>query len=177
MPWIVFLRGANVGRNNRFQPALLAKQLSKLGVVNVGAVGTFVVRGKIARTKLRSEILKKLLFKPEVMICSAREILDLAHEDPFRGKTAGKKVRGFVSIMAKVPENPPKLPLYAPKTGGWEVQLFRISGNAALSLWRPSGKRILYPNEVVEKAFALPATTRSWNTIEKIVKILEKGAP
>ena len=44
MPWVVFLRAVNVGGANRCRPAELAKQLAKFGVVNIGAVGTFLVR-------------------------------------------------------------------------------------------------------------------------------------
>jgi uncharacterized protein (DUF1697 family) len=44
MPSVVFLRAVNVGGTNRCQPALLAKQLAEFGVVNIDAVGTFVVR-------------------------------------------------------------------------------------------------------------------------------------
>jgi hypothetical protein len=44
MPSVVFLRAINVGGTNRSQPALIAKELAKFDVVNIGAVGTFVVR-------------------------------------------------------------------------------------------------------------------------------------
>jgi hypothetical protein len=37
MPWVVFLRAVNVGKANRSQPPLIAKQLAKFGVVNIGA--------------------------------------------------------------------------------------------------------------------------------------------
>jgi uncharacterized protein (DUF1697 family) len=42
MHWVVFLRAVNVGGTNRCQPALIAKQLAKFDIVNIGAVGTFV---------------------------------------------------------------------------------------------------------------------------------------
>lgn len=77
MAWVVFLRGANVGGHRKFQPSTLAKELADLGVVNVGAAGTFVVRGKIGPALLRNEILRRLPFKTELMICPAREIIDL----------------------------------------------------------------------------------------------------
>jgi uncharacterized protein (DUF1697 family) len=35
----------------------------------------------------------------------------------------------------------------------------------------------LYPNAVVEKKFGVAATTRNWNTIEKVVKILREDSP
>jgi uncharacterized protein (DUF1697 family) len=44
MRWVVFLRAVNVGGTNHCQPALIAKQLAKFGVMNIGAVGTFVMR-------------------------------------------------------------------------------------------------------------------------------------
>src|SRR6476620_3148066 len=63
---VVFLRAVNVGGANRCQPALIAKQLSKFGVVNIGAVGTFVVRENVSESVLRAAIIQKLQFKCEI---------------------------------------------------------------------------------------------------------------
>jgi hypothetical protein len=41
------------------------------------------------------------------------------------------------------------------------------------SLWRRREGRFIYPNEVVEKLFGVPATTRGWSTIGAIRKALE----
>lgn len=169
---VVFLRGANVGAHNRFQPALLAKELSKFGVVNIGAVGTFVVREKVVDARLQAEILRKLPFKPEVMICRAQEILDLVGKDPFKEQPLSPDMRGFVSVMAKRPSVSLRLPLYRPNVDNWEVKVIQVSGKFALSLWQRLQKNVLYPNEVVEKHFGVPATTRSWNTILRIRTIL-----
>ena len=73
MRWVVFLRAVNVGGANRCQPALIAKQLARFGVVNIGAVGTFVVRENVSESALRTAIARKLPFKCEIMICPARE--------------------------------------------------------------------------------------------------------
>jgi hypothetical protein len=72
---VVFLRAVNVGKANRCQPALIAKQLAKFGVVNIGAVGTFVVRENVSESTLRPAIAKKLPFKCEIMICPARDVI------------------------------------------------------------------------------------------------------
>jgi len=74
MPSVVFLRAVNVGGANTCRPALIAKQLAKFGVVNIGAVGTFVVREDVSESALRAAIAKKLPFKCEIMICPARDI-------------------------------------------------------------------------------------------------------
>jgi hypothetical protein len=81
MPSVVFLRAVNVGGTNRCQPALIAKQLAKFGVVNIGAVGTFVVREDVSESVLRAALARKLPFKCEMMICPARDIIKLHSKD------------------------------------------------------------------------------------------------
>ena len=63
MPSVVFLRAVNVGRTNRCQPALIAKELARLDIVNIGAVGTFVVRKNVSESALRAAFARKLPFK------------------------------------------------------------------------------------------------------------------
>ena len=94
MASVVFFRAVNVGLHQRFQPGALAKELAALGVVNVGAAGTFVVRETSAPTKLQGEILRRLPFKPELMICPAREVLALADGEAFRQNAGGQRRDG-----------------------------------------------------------------------------------
>jgi uncharacterized protein (DUF1697 family) len=114
MRWVVFLRAVNVGKTNRCQPALIAKQLARLGVVNIGAVGTFVVREDVSESALRAAIAKKLPFKCEIMICPARQIVDLVRKDPFTRQPSGPDVTRFVSVLAKQLPAPLRLPLGLP---------------------------------------------------------------
>jgi uncharacterized protein (DUF1697 family) len=171
MRWVVFLRAVNVGGTNRCQPALIAKQLAKFGVVNIGAVGTFVVREDVSKSALRAAIASKLPFKCEIMICPAKEILDLAKENPFAGERSDD-IDAHVSIMRERLAKIPKLPIYAPPKDKWEIKILDVVGTAVLSLRRRVKNGRLYPNAIVEKQFGVVATTRSWNTIEKVVKIL-----
>src|SRR5712664_655680 len=101
MRQVVFLRGVNVGKANRCQPAVIASQLSKLGVINIGAVGTFVVREDVSESALRAAIAKKLPFKCEIMICPARDIIKLTAKDPFARQPSGPNIVRFVSVLAK----------------------------------------------------------------------------
>src|SRR5215475_5197203 len=100
MRWVVFLRGVNVGKANRCQPAVIAKQLSKLGVINIGAVGTFVVRENVSESSLRAAIAKKLPFKCEIMICPARDIMKLVSKDPFAEQSSDPNITRFVNVLA-----------------------------------------------------------------------------
>src|ERR1700737_742020 len=93
MSSVVFLRAVNVGGTNRCQPALIAKQLAKFDVVNIGAVGTFVVRENVSESTLRAAIARKLPFKCEIMICPARDIMKLASKDPFLRQRSRREPR------------------------------------------------------------------------------------
>ena len=175
MRWVVFLRAVNVGGANRCQPVLIAKELAKFGVVNIGAVGTFVVREDVTEFVLRAAIAKKLPFKCEIMICPAKEIVDLAKENPLKGE-AGNDIDAHVTILAKRPTKLPQLPIYAPSKDKWEIRISRVVETAVLSLRRRIENGRLYPNQIVEKLFNTRATTRTWNTIEKVAKILRENS-
>jgi uncharacterized protein (DUF1697 family) len=199
MRWVVFLRAVNVGGTNRCQPAQIAKELARFGVVNIGAVGTFVVREDVSESALRAAIAKKLPFKCEIMICPARDIIKLASKDPFSrqrsrrepGDVEGKAREGsrigrranqpsgpnivrFVSVLAKPLRTPPPLPLSLPSDQDWLLKIIAIQGRFVLGLYRREMKAISYLSQI-EKRLGVAATTRNWNTIEKVANILRDG--
>ena len=171
MPWVVFLRAVNVGKANRCQPTVIAKQLAKFGVINIGAVGTFVVRENVSESTLRSAIAKKLPFKSEIMICPARDLIKLASKDPFLRQPAGPNITRFVNILAKRLPSLPPLPLSLPSADDWLLKIIAIENRFVLGLYHRQMKAISCLGKI-EKLLGVPATTRNWNTIQKVVKIL-----
>jgi uncharacterized protein (DUF1697 family) len=171
--WVVFLRAVNVGGTNRCQPAAIAKQLTKFGVVNIGAVGTFVVREDVSESALRNAIAKKLPFKCEIMICPAKAILDVARKDPFSNQPSGPEITRFMSVLHKRPKNLPPLPLCLPSPDDWLLKIIAMPTQFVLGIYRREMKAIGYLGKI-EKILGAPATTRSWTTIEKVVKILQQ---
>jgi uncharacterized protein (DUF1697 family) len=175
MRWVVFLRGVNVGKGNRCQPAVIASQLSRLGVINIGAVGTFVVSENVSESTLHAAIAKKLPFKCEIMICPARDFIKLAAKDPFSGQASGPDITRFVSVAAKRLRALPHVPLSLPSDGHWLLKIIAIQDRFVLGLYRRQMKAITYLGKI-EKMLGVPVTTRNWNTIEKVVKILRQEA-
>ena len=171
MASVVFLRAVNVGGANRCRPALIAKQLAKFGVVNIGAVGTFVVREEVNESTLREALARKLPFKCEIMICPARDILKLASKNPFSRQPSGPDITRFVSVLAKRIPAPFPIPHNLPSDDAWLLKVTAIQGRFVLGLYRRQMEAIAYLAKV-EKLLGVPATTRSWNTIEKVVKVL-----
>jgi uncharacterized protein (DUF1697 family) len=168
---VVFLRGVNVGKANRCQPAVIARQLSKLGLINIGAVGTFVVRQNVSESALRAAIANKLPFKCEIMICPARDIIKLTSKDPFSGQPSGPDITRFVSVAARRLQALPPVPLSLPSDGDWLLKIIAIQNRFVLGLYRRQMKAISYLGKM-ERLVGIPLTTRNWNTVEKIAKIL-----
>lgn len=175
MKSVVFLRAVNVGKANRCQPALIAKELSKFGLVNIGAVGTFVAREDVAESTLRTAIAKKLPFKCEIMICPARDIIKLAAKDPFSGEPSGPSITRFVSVLHKPLRSEPPLPLSFPSEDDWLLKITAIQDRFVLGLYQRQMKAVSYLGRF-EKQLGVPATTRNWNTIEKVVKLLRQDS-
>jgi uncharacterized protein (DUF1697 family) len=173
MSSVVFVRAMNVGGANLCKPAQLAKQLSKFDIVNIGAVGTFVVRKKVSDSILRAKIAKKLSFKCEIMICPAKSIVDLARKDPFAHQPSGPDITRFVSVLHKRPSKLPSLPLCLPSNEDWLLKIIAIQAQFVLGIYRRQMKAIGYLGKI-EKILGVPATTRSWSTIEKVVQILKE---
>jgi len=173
MRWVVFLRAVNVGKAHRCQPALIAKQVAKFGVLNIGAVGTFVVREDVRESALRAAIPRKLPFKCEIMICPARDVIRLASKDSFSRQPLGPKIVRFVSVLAKRLRTLPPLPLTLPSDNDWLVKIIAIQDRFVLGLYRRQMRAITYLGKI-EKQFGVPVTTRNWNTIEKVAKILSQ---
>src|SRR5215475_7433209 len=123
MPSVVFLRSVNVGTANRCQPALIARQMAKFGVINIGAVGTFVVRENVSESTLRNAIAKKLPFKCEIMICPARDVIKLAAKDLFAQQPLGPDVTRFVNVLHKPLHKRLSLPLSLPSDDDWLLKV------------------------------------------------------
>ncbi len=171
MALVVFLRGVNVGGHRTFRPSVLAKELRDLDVVNVGAAGTFVVRKRISEAKLRAELRRRLPFATEVMICTGEEVLGLTSGDPFTGQPAGPKVIWFVSVVAKGARPLASTPLSLPADGKWCLKILATKNRFVLGLYRREMRAIRYLGQL-DRIFGVPATTRNWNTINAVAKIL-----
>lgn len=175
MALVVLLRGLNVGGHRSFRPSVLAGQLRHLDVVNIGATGTFVVRRKVARTRLRGEIARRLPFDAEIVICEGRDISKVLSHPVFAGRAAGTGVTRFVSVLSRKPRSAPRLPVTLPSRGRWLLKVLARDGRFVVGEYRRDMKVIGYLGSL-DRMFGVPATTRGWSTVEAIVKKLSTPA-
>jgi len=172
MALIVFLRGVNIGGHRRLRPSILAQELSQYDVVNVGAAGTFVVRKPGSRAKFRAALLRKLPFIAEVVLCDERDLIRLETDNPFGTEPSSPEIVRFVSILSKAEGVHPSLPVAFPPTRDWLVRVIASKGQFVFGTYRRQMKTITYLGQI-DKLYGVPATTRNWNTMMTIVRILK----
>ena len=173
MALVVLLRGVNVGGHRTFRPTTLVKQLKHLDAVNIGAAGTFVIRRPVTRAQLRAELARRLSFDTEVMICQGREITRLISENPFADQPVRPDIVRFVSALSKRPRVIPSTPMSFPASGKWLLKILAVDNRFVFGVYRRHMKVISYLG-TLDRLFGVPVTTRNWNTITAIARLLDK---
>ncbi len=172
MALAVFLRGVNVGGNRVFRPATLAAKLPDLGLVNIGAAGTFVVRRRIAPAALRTALARVLPFTAEIMICRGEQIQALIAADPFAGQRLKKDDVRFVSVLGGRPDVEPILPMEFRDGRRWLVRLIRRQDCFLVGAYRRHMKTIGFLGRI-DRVLDVPITTRNWNTMRAVADVLD----
>ncbi len=170
---IAFLRGINVSGQKIIKMNELAGIFEDAGFTQVRTVlasGNVVF---VAAQKSEAAVAKKLTralrdalgYEVQVMLRSMEEIAAMYKADPFKKVKASQATR-YVTFFAEAPKVEIRLPLISPKQN---VELLSMIGRDSFSLSTtiPNGD---YPNPLLEKLLKIPATTRNWKTIEKLVK-------
>jgi uncharacterized protein (DUF1697 family) len=176
MALVVFLRGVNVGGHRTFRPSILARELSHYDVVNVGAAGTFVIRRPGSRTKFRAELRRRLPFEAEIVLCDGRDLLRAERDSPFGAERSRSDLVRFVSVLSKAGRLRPAVPIAVPPTGEWFVRVVAWKNRFVFGEYRRHMKTIGYLGQI-DQLFGVPATTRNWNTIVAIARILKNPSP
>lgn len=174
MALVVLLRGVNVGGHRSFRPTVLTKELADLDVVNIGAAGTFVIRQPVTQARLRDELVRRLPFDAEIMICHGRDILKLMSQSHFGDQPVRHDVVRFVSVLSRNPGVTPSTPVSFPASGKWLMKVLARERRFVFGVYRRQMRAIGYLGDI-DRLFGVPATTRNWNTITAIAKVLESG--
>jgi uncharacterized protein (DUF1697 family) len=171
---VVFLRGVNVGGHRTFRPTTLTEQLKHLDAVNIGAAGTFVIRQPITRAQLRAEVARRLPFDAEIMICQGREIVRMMSQNHFADQPVRPDIVRFVSVLSQRPRSAPSTPMRFPSNGKWLLKILARDNRFVFGLYRRHMKAIGYLGSL-DRLFGVPVTTRNWNTITAVARVLGNG--
>jgi uncharacterized protein (DUF1697 family) len=172
---VVFLRGINVGGHRTFRPTKLAEALEHLGAVNIGAAGTLVLRKPMTQAQARAEVARQLPFVAEIVVCRGRDIVSLIAQNPYEGQSLRGGVVRFVSVLSQRPRLTPATPMRFPSSGQWLMKILSRRNRFVFGMYRRHMKVIGLLGSL-DRLYGVSATTRNWNTIDAIAKVLSGAA-
>jgi uncharacterized protein (DUF1697 family) len=172
---VVFLRGVNVGGYRTFRPTQLAEALKHLGAVNIGAAGTLVIRQPMTQAQARAEVARRLPFVAEIVVCQGRDIVSLISKNPFEGQSVPRGVVRFVSVLSQRPRLAPATPMQFPSSGQWLMKILARRKRFVIGTYRRHMKVIGFLG-ALDRLYGVSVTTRSWNTIVAIAKVLRNDS-
>jgi uncharacterized protein (DUF1697 family) len=170
-----FFRNLNLGRANcptraQFEAAFLEAGAASAQSFLVNGTMVFATRSDAQARKVLSAARKALhascgLQEPAFL----RRVEDLAAmvaADPFQQVDAASVYACCVTFLhadASVPAQAPRL------SARGDVELIDVAADAVFSVVRVVGRSPGSPNAFLEKLLGLPATTRVWNTVVRLV--------
>jgi hypothetical protein len=107
------------------------------------------------------------------MFCDARDLLRLETENPFGAEPPSSDVVRFVSVLAAAGAVRTPLPVSFPPEGEWLVRVIASTDRFVFGEYRRHTKTIAHLGKI-DTLFGARATTRNWNTIMTIVRILKE---
>ena len=175
--YVAFLRGINVGGNALIKMADLAKAFASLGFTNVRTVlasGNVVFEASDTKAAsapvIEGKLEKAFGKKVGVILRSAEEMQRMLKTDPFKGIAVTPETRRYVTFLSAPPASKLKLPYRSPEE---DFRILRLSGGALFSVLQLSPARgTTGYMSILEKAYGKAITTRNWNTVGKIGKLL-----
>ena len=173
---VAFLRAVNVGGQGILKMDTLRRALEDIGLSNVKTVlqsGNAIFEAEagdvgVLGRKIEKRLRAALGVETTVVLRTFREIERLIRRDPFGDEEQGRAIKRYMAFLVKKPSGRFDLPLISAKDG---LEIFSIEGREAFVLSRPIHGRYGFPNNFVEEALGVAATTRNWNTVLRLAPI------
>lgn len=177
---IAILRGINVGGKRKILMADLKLIFEYLGFLNIT---TYIQSGNVifnSETKLTdNQIIEKIEnainnkygFSVPLIVKSAKEIEESIKENPFYQENNPDINKLHLTLLKEKPTNEN---LLKTKTYNYEPDKFAINGKNVFVFCEGKYHQSKLTNNFFENKLKVPATTRNWKTVLKLVE-LSKG--
>lgn len=122
---------------------------------------------KALATKIEKTLLQGLGFEVAVVVMTLDRLKEITKRNPFKQVNDSDDVMLFVTLFSSELKPKPKLPLASTPDN---LELVSVTVSAAFMIaHRKKTGWFDFPNNFIEKAFGVTATTRNWSTLVKIV--------
>jgi uncharacterized protein (DUF1697 family) len=108
--------------------------------------------------------------EPIILWRSEQQLEEMVRHAPFTHRDAGPKVKLYVAFLARAPRIKLRFPVRLPKEA---LEAVAMTEREVFIVSRPKKNGFFgFPNNFIEDALDVPATTRNWSTITKIVELV-----
>jgi uncharacterized protein (DUF1697 family) len=178
--YVAFLRAINVAGHGTLKMADLRAAFERAGAHDVRTViqsGNVVFDAsrrdapRIIR-RVRASLGGASAEGPEMMVRDSDEVRALVAREPFAGYAKSGRIKFYVAFFAREPARlPAPLPIVSAKEA---LDAIAVEGREAfiVSRLKPSGF-FGFPNNFIEDALGVTATTRNWSTVTAIGRLME----
>ena len=118
------------------------------------------------KRRIQVKLFELLGSEATVLFRTLREVEDIVRAAPLKDVEADVDVKLYVAFLSRKPRRTPKLPVVS-RTEALEA--FQMRNLKVFIVNRKKNGRYGFPNNFIEKEFGVPATTRNWSTVSKIV--------
>jgi len=178
---VAFLRAVNVAGHLSLKMSDLKRVFESAGCKNVR---TYIQSGNVifqppeaggSAVRLRVQRSLARLLGEDVFLTyrGVRDLQRTLAEAPFGSLEVEPDVKLYVGFLAAEPKSVPVLPLASAKDG---LEVIKMTKREVFVVSRKVKGRYGFPNGLIEKEFVVPATTRNWNTVKRIVALATEGA-
>jgi uncharacterized protein (DUF1697 family) len=170
--YVAFLRGINSGKNPTVKMEVLRKTFEGLGLENVRTVlasGNVLFESSADENKLEQKIEEALPvligFSSDVIVRTIDDLHKLVLLNPFKAIEITSYTRLYATFMREKPKKNLRFP-----AKGESYTILGIFNGVVCSVLDLSDAKTPSLMQVLDKEFGKGITTRSWNTVERILK-------
>jgi uncharacterized protein (DUF1697 family) len=176
--YVAFLRAVNVGGR-----VVKMDELKKMfAMPGIKDISTYIQSGNVLfsateankqklENKIEKTLLKELGYEVKVILKSADDMAAVVKHDPFKEMEVGADM--YVTFLSAVPETALVKPLLElTGTGNEKVKLH--GSNIYMQVNKGKYGETKLNNNFFEKKLKLYATTRNWNSVNKILALMQK---
>ena len=180
MTYIAFLRAINVAGHASLKMTDARAAFAAAGCRNVR---TYIQSGNIlfecpARevTATLRAVARRLADacagEPNILWRSEQQLEEIVRRAPFTDRDAGPTIKLYVAFLARAPRIKPRFPVLLPKE---ELEAVGMTDREVFIVSRRKKNGFFgFPNNFIEDALDVPATTRNWSTITRIVELVRQ---
>lgn len=172
--YVAFLRGINSGKNPTVKMGVLRKTFEDLGFENIRTIlasGNVLFESSADENTLERKIEEVLPvsigFKSDVIVRTIEDLHKLVLLNPFKATEITSHIRSYVTFIKGENKTNLKFP-----ASGKGYTILGIFNGIVCSVVDLSDAKTPSLMQVLDKEFGKGITTRSWNTVERILKAI-----